>query len=362
MSSTSVFPRIMAALATLALALTGGISTAAAQSPITSSSTDDRGLFGEQDPSFDGVYRQSLSLLGLSSVGRQVPRAAVTWLVDQQCPNGSFASYRADTLAPCPPADPNSFTGPDSNSTALAALALMQVDRVREARRAMRWLVDQQRSDGGWAYLAGLDSDASSTGLALAAMRTADIPRARVTKAPARAFISTLIAGCDAPAGQRFGVGFQAGSPVDSFSSVHALLGLTGSLPVAAHKQYRGGPRVTCNAQGSPTKVPAAVSRWVISQFNANDGSIPSSFVPGETDWNSTALGIIGLVSSKFGGNATDIALSTLAANIDAYVVSSGDRPAALGTTLLVTTATDSDPRDFGGSDLIQRLIDSMRR
>lgn len=365
------FRNAAAGFAAAALVVSLGTTSAHATQPGTNAVTpaaqtlaedSERGLFGSQDATFDGAFRQSLSILGLVSVDRKVPRAAIAWLIDQQCADGSFTSYRTDTSAPCPPVDLSSFTGPDTNSTALAAMALMSTDQIRPARKAVRWLIDQQGRDGGWPYLAGLESDASSTGLTLAALRKSDIPRARPAKAPARSFLTSLVAGCETDEAQRFGLGFQPGSPVDSFSSVQGLLGLAGTLPVREREQRRGGAKVTCDSEGAVDRALPAVSRWVIRQLNTNDGSIPSSFAPGETDWNSTALGILGLVSARLGGNATDGAVATLAGNIDDYIIGDGDRPAALGTTLLVTSATGNDARSFGGTDLIKRLIDTMQR
>src|ERR1700736_3673562 len=56
----------------------------------------DVGLFGVQDPSFDGAFRQGLSLAALAAVGltgtAQVA-AADAWLTNQQCPDGGWTSY-----------------------------------------------------------------------------------------------------------------------------------------------------------------------------------------------------------------------------------------------------------------------------
>ena len=82
-------------------------------------------LFGAADPSFDGVYRQGLAITGLRAVKARVPASAVMWLAGQQCPNGGFQAYLAKTSAPCDAPGPATYSGPDSNSTALAAMALL---------------------------------------------------------------------------------------------------------------------------------------------------------------------------------------------------------------------------------------------
>jgi hypothetical protein len=344
----------------LAAVFTGGSPAVAA--PMAATATNDAGLFGSQDPSFDGVFRQSMAILGLIATEASVPISAVDWLLDQQCPDGSFVSYRAEPSQPCPAADPSTFTGPDTNSTAVAALALAASSNTSASRTAIRWLADTQNEDGGWPYLAGTASDSSSTGLALAAMRGADIPRARATKQAAFAFLHTLVATCTAPISDRFGLSYQAGANVDAFSSTQGLLGLSGTLPARTKEQRRGGPMAKCAPDGEVLNDRIAVARWSMHQINANNGGIPSSFSPGETDWNSTAIAVLGLVNNGFGGNATDLAVGALQANVTEYISGDGDRAAALGTTLLVTAATGENPRSFGGVNLVKRLKDTLQR
>ena len=50
----------------------------------------DAGLYGSSDPTFDGVYRQSLSVLALEASDRKVPASAIKWLKKQQCADGGF--------------------------------------------------------------------------------------------------------------------------------------------------------------------------------------------------------------------------------------------------------------------------------
>ena len=95
------------------------------------------GLYGATDPSFDGVFRQGLAILGLVSQGVAPDPSATTWLTDQQCTSGGWEAYRADTSVPCGPPDPVNFIGPDSNSDRARARG---VDRGRRRRRRMmRW-------------------------------------------------------------------------------------------------------------------------------------------------------------------------------------------------------------------------------
>src|SRR3954462_1244256 len=73
----------------------------------------DTGLFGVQDPTYDGAYRQGLALGALAAVHipKTDPRivSAIAWLTTQQCTNGLWQPYRANTAVACDPADPNTF-------------------------------------------------------------------------------------------------------------------------------------------------------------------------------------------------------------------------------------------------------------
>ena len=62
------------------------------------------GLYGASDPTYDGVFRQSLAILGLTSVGVKPSAPAIDWLLNQQCADGSYQAYRTDLAAPARPA------------------------------------------------------------------------------------------------------------------------------------------------------------------------------------------------------------------------------------------------------------------
>lgn len=326
-------------------------------------SATDRGLFGASDPTFDGVTRQSLAILGLHSAGVAVPPSALTWLLDQQCPDGSFAAFRSDPAAPCPPSDPASFTGPDTNSTSLAALALDALGEQAAADAAVGWLVDLQSPGGGWVWIPIGTPDAISTGLSLAAITAIGADgRSRISRS-ATNFLRRTEAGCEQDPSARFGMPFQQGLAPDTFSSSQSLLGLSGAFPVRQRTQRKAVPRPTCNSSDQVAEPAEGVARWLARSLNANDGALPNTYDPTSIDWNSTALTILGLVALRSAGIATDKAVAALQDNIEDYIGSdSGDRPAALGTSILVATATGTDPSDFGGADLTARLLASLQR
>ena len=79
--------------------------------------------------------------------------AGVTWLTDQQCADGSWMAFRADTSVPCPPVDLNTFTGPDTNSTALAAIGLHVQGASAPAAAGVAELESVRNAQGGWGLL-----------------------------------------------------------------------------------------------------------------------------------------------------------------------------------------------------------------
>ncbi|MDQ6697625.1 MAG: hypothetical protein M3Z46_09245 [Actinomycetota bacterium] len=165
----------------------GGTNLVARLTATMRTTGPDRGLFGVQSPTYDGAFRQGLALAALSLV-RPLPAVLgtgqasiedappVTWLQAQQCRNGSWTPYRSDLSAPCA-FDPARFTGPDTNSTALAVLGLQAV-HATGAASAARWFTAVRMSDGGWSFSrdsAG-PTDPDSTGLVLAALRSMGTP------------------------------------------------------------------------------------------------------------------------------------------------------------------------------------------
>ncbi len=115
----------------------------------------DTGLFGVQDPSFDGAFRQGLALAALAAAGvtsTAQTNAAVAWLTGQQCPDGGWTSY-ITVSNPCS-GNPSTFNGPDTNSTALAVEGLMGQGALPAPARtnALAFIAGAQDADGGWSF------------------------------------------------------------------------------------------------------------------------------------------------------------------------------------------------------------------
>jgi hypothetical protein len=169
------------------------------------------GLYGKADPTYDGAFRQGMAILGLASASAPESAAALDWLASQQCTaadqavHGAWQAYRAPA-ATCQAPDLTSFSGVDTNSTAVAFEAMVAAGRT-PAADALGWLDRAQNATGGWGYLPGLDDDPNSTALALQAIVAGG---ASPTVAPwvegTNNALSALLAfqlGCDAPAADR---------------------------------------------------------------------------------------------------------------------------------------------------------------
>lgn len=348
--------RITAASAALALAALG------LASPANAAST--AGLYGAADPTYDGVYRQSLAIIGLTSNGIKPSPTAITWLISQQCKDGSFQEFRSDLTLPCDTVDATNGKGPDSNATSLAVLALMSIDNtnlapqelvtksVFAADRAGLWLSKNQQADGGWSYYAGSPSDSSSTGLALAALGTQAPNRQQPNIVKGTKFIASLITACGAADGGA--LAYQKGSKPDGLSSAQGLFGLVGTAPVQAARKI--GPAPKC--AGKPANKIASY----LSTKLSSTGTLASSFGDGP-DYTATATAAIDLAAAGVGKAAVAKATAALKANTAAYATpSAGANPAALGLLLSVAKATGSNPRAFGGIDLISALQKSEQK
>ncbi|MET9971035.1 hypothetical protein ABZZ80_35325, partial [Streptomyces sp. NPDC006356] len=103
-----------------AVTVIGTVTPAFAADPTPSPSIAvPSGLYGKADPTYDGVWRQSLALLAQDTVDVKPATEAVDWLTGQQCADGAFAPFRADVSKTC-----DAKTPVDTNNTAAAVQAL----------------------------------------------------------------------------------------------------------------------------------------------------------------------------------------------------------------------------------------------
>jgi hypothetical protein len=217
----------------------------------------DRGLFGSQDPSFDGAFRQGLALAALKAAGGTVSTPAVArgiaWLERQQCANGLWESYRSDTSTPCPPADPKTFTGPDTNSTSLAVQGLAAYGNHPHQTSVLHQLHVIQSSAGGFPFVAaaGQSSDPDSTALVIQAIidegqnpgSTAWV----VSGATPYSALAAFQLGCAAPAANRGAFFFPGSTGPSLIATVQAVPAAAGKvLPIATSNPSTSVPTVKC--------------------------------------------------------------------------------------------------------------------
>lgn len=126
---------------------------------------------------FDSVFNHSLALLGLATVEPAPDPTAIDWLVDQQCPDGGWPSYRSEaqrTAGTCEATvdgeGASTSMSPDSNSTALAAMGLSSHD-VEPEHDPTGWFAANQNDDGGWGFSPAFGAtDSNSTALVIQAL------------------------------------------------------------------------------------------------------------------------------------------------------------------------------------------------
>jgi hypothetical protein len=342
------------------LALVAGLATAPLSPAASAQTRTDPallGLFGSTDPTFDGVYRQSLSLIALDAARATVPSAAVSWLKRQRCGNGAFTSYRPDLTVRC--------GAKDSNATALAVIAFRRLGLTRQAQKSVPWLVDQQRSSGGWEYSAGWGADTNSTGLVVQALIAMRIKPATVTtkgNSPLD-FLRRMQLDCgSADRAGRGALDYQPQTPLlpNDFATAQATAALArSSLPVKPTKTSADRPRFDCATKPQPTTRSAAAAGYLARTIRANDGHIPA--FDSSTDYGSTANAVLSLVASGYGAREVRAGVSTLKRGAVGYT--HDDRKvltASSAALALVAVATGGDPRSFGAVNPVRQLLRSL--
>ncbi len=228
------------------------------------------GLYGLSDPTYDGAFRQAVALLGLVSVGVTPPATAVQWLRDQQCgaspasATGGWQPYRASLAVPCDAPDPNTFVGPDTNSTALAVQALSRLGGGAAVTAGLAFLDGVQAGSGGFAFVPGGDPDPNSTALVVQAIvaggEDPSVGRWAPGGTSALAALLSWQLGCTAAADEvgAFTSPFSDGAP-DAFATRQAVWGASGRAFPPAPSSFAAAP-VPCRSAGSTTSTTTVTS------------------------------------------------------------------------------------------------------
>jgi hypothetical protein len=260
----------------------------------------DAGLFGVQDATYDGAYRQSLALLALKAAGT-TDAAAVGWLKAEQCADGGWMGNRADVAAPCPAFDFDTFVGEDSNGTALATQALVALGET-PAHDPLAFLATAKNADGGYGFVPGFGSDTNSTALAVQALIASGAPYDT-----AYPFLLSMQIG-NPPAGSAGALAFQAGPggalTANAFATAQAVPALAGlAFPVepavlsTALPLLPAAPVPTATASATPSASPTTPAPRVLGDIVVP--TLPATGPYGAKPWDLTgqvvfALGLLG--------------------------------------------------------------------
>ena len=354
--------------AVAAAGVLGALAQPASASPtrpsgVPTHNRTDIGLYGKSDPSFDGVFRQSLALLAEATVGTH-DQAAIGWLVNQQCPDGGWTAYRETLNEPCPATDLNKFTGEDSNSTAIAIEALHALG-VTPKYDALAFLHTLQDSDGGFSDLAGSGSDPNSTGLVAQALRAVgQDPSSPAWTKNGKSAVDGLLSfwlNCGSSDPGAFASPYSKGHG-DLVASVQAVWGAAGQPFPISGPPGPTHPTPDCsNGALTPTDTETAgyAASWVAGKIQGA-GYLTTGSSP---DASLTAQGILAMAASGTNATAADQSLTYLRDNIKTAVLDSHGNlsPGTLGYLALAVHALGKDPAKFAGHNLIADITSTRR-
>ncbi|MEV6616545.1 prenyltransferase/squalene oxidase repeat-containing protein [Streptomyces sp. NPDC051051] len=336
-----------------ATAVIGAATPAVAASPSpTPSVAIPSGLYGTTDPTYDGVWRQSLALLAQDTVGVKPAEKAVDWLTGQQCANGSFAAFRADPARAC-----DAKLTVDTNSTAAAVQALAALGgHEAAAEKAVGWLKSVQNADGGWGYAPGGASDTNSTAVVVGALAAAGEKPAEVVKggkSPYDALVRLALP-CDDGGAFAYQPDKKGTLTANADATAAGVLGALGE-GLAAGAGKKADDAVCADAGYPGPRQAAANGAAYLAKAVAKNGYL-TSVLPGaenQPDYGNTADAVVALAAQGGAGQAGK-PLAWLQRNGAAWAQQSG--PAAYAQLVLAAHATGTDPRAFGGTDLVAAL------
>ncbi|MFF8986579.1 prenyltransferase/squalene oxidase repeat-containing protein [Streptomyces globisporus] len=356
--------RSAAALATTAVLL--GVAAPVAVAPVAvaapspSPSADlPAGLYGTTDPTYDGVWRQSLAFLAQKIEYVTPSTQAVDWLVGQQCDSGAFTSYRADTSKPC-----DASTVMDTNATAVAVQALVEINQRREdANNGADWLKSVQNEDGGWGYNPGSPSDANSTSIVIGALARTGVPVNELTtkngSTPYTALQSLAIA-CGEKDGGAFA--YQPGKKGELAANMDAtaasVLGLMGKGIASGTSNAVKAPSCTKGDDLSPEQTAQNGASFLADTLKKQP-YLEQAPMPGaeeskpQPDYGNTSDAVVALAASGHADKAK-ASVAWLQKNGTGWAKQGG--PAATAQLILAAHATGADARSFGGVDLVKQL------
>ena len=317
------------------------------------------GLYGTSDPTYDGVWRQSLALLAQDAMGVQPADKAVAWLAGQQCANGAFAAFRADPGKAC---DAKVMVDTNSTAAAVQALSTLTITYDSQVAKAVKWLKSVENPDGGWGYSPGGASDANSTSVVMGALGDAGVTVPNIRKDGKSPYdaLRKLALPCDdgADAGAFAYQPDKKGKlAANADATAAAVLGLDDESLTGSRQDDAEAPTgcATPDPDVPETTLSLNGARW-LTQAMAKDGHLTTA-LPGakpQPDYGNTADAIVALSSLGLHDQAAK-PLRWLETHSKAWAAQGG--PAAYAQLVFVaTTAKGADVHDFGGQDLLTLL------
>ncbi|MER7482378.1 prenyltransferase/squalene oxidase repeat-containing protein [Streptomyces sp. NPDC126510] len=339
-----------------AVAVIGAATPAAAAPSPSPSQAFPSALYGGTDPKYDGVWRQSLALLAQDTVGVKPAAKSVQWLARQQCADGSFASYRPDPTTAC-----DAKTMRDTNATSAAVQALAALGGHDDVTgKAVDWLKSVQNKDGGWGYSPGGASDTNSTSVVIGALAAAGEKPGRAEKdgkSPYDALLKLALP-CGGDGGGAFA--FQPDKKGELAPNADAtaagVLGALGKgMVVEAGDKAGEKSDASCAKAGTPEQAAANGAAYLTTALAKDDGHLMSALAGAEPqpDYGNTADAVVALAALGETAQAGK-SVRWLEKNSTSWAARSG--PAAYAQLILAAHATGTNPRDFGGADLVKQL------
>ena len=356
--SASPYALVTAPATDSVLAAAAAAASASATPSAPASAALPAGLYGQADPTYDGVFRQGLSLLALHTEGITPAASAVDWLTGQQCADGGWPSDNPTPAKAC------SAATEDTNATSMAVQALVALGGHDSAvAKAVAWYKQVQNNDGGWSYNPGTASDANSTGLVVSALLAAKADPATIVKDghSAIAGLDSFQLGCSAPKADQGAFAYQPNKngslTANNAATVQAALAIGGGfLPVT-------DPAAASSAQPSATCSDAmrSASQYLSEQLGTDGGHLTAPLAGSSTpapDYNDTAWAALSLANNGWPAPAKT-AVEWLRQNGEAWIQGSTGQasPAALALLILDARATGLDPHSFGTTDLVSQLV-----
>ncbi|MFJ7177477.1 prenyltransferase/squalene oxidase repeat-containing protein [Streptomyces massasporeus] len=335
-----------------AVAVIGAATPAAADPSPSPSQAFPSALYGGTDPKYDGVWRQSLALLAQDTVGVKPAEKSVQWLARQQCADGGFASYRPDPAAAC-----DAKTMLDTNATSAAVQALTALGGHDDVTgKAVGWLKSVQNKDGGWGYSPGGASDTNSTSVVIGALAAVGEKPDQVVKdgkSPYDALL-TLALPCGGDDDGAFA--FQPDKKGELAPNADATAaGVLGSLGQGMVVEPGKKSDTACEKATTPQQAAANGAGYLTAALAKDDGHLMSALAGAEPqpDFGNTADAVVALAAQGDIAQA-EKSVRWLEKNSADWAAQSG--PAAYAQLIFAAHATGTNPRDFGGADLVKQL------